>query len=196
LRNQTGSHMPTHATVQQIIDAYSSLSDDELVALRRAARCHLGGTKFTEPLDLIHEAIGLLVDGVRHWPMHVDFSRFMFATMRSIAYAERRRLENKLGSARSLDEMVDAGDFVGICVESVENALAESEPARIAVAAARAARVAFHGDEIAQIVIDSLIAGLEPREACANFQISMDDYRAARKRAIGMIKRLIGDRLH
>jgi hypothetical protein len=188
--------MKNFATVQQIIQTYSSLSDDEIIALRKAAQCHLGGTSFTEPLDLIHECIGLLVDGTRNWPMHVDFSRFMFATMRSIAYAQRRRHENKLISGRSLEEMVAAGDLVGIHTESVEYHYIEMEPARIVMDATHRAHAALKNDQVAQWVIDSMLAGLEPKEACANFNMSMKPYRAARKRAITMIKRFVGDRLH
>jgi DNA-directed RNA polymerase specialized sigma24 family protein len=182
-----------NATVQEIIATYAALTSDELVALRRAANRHLGGTKFTEPFDLIHEAIGLLLSEVRHWPTHVEFSRFMYATMRSIACAQRRRKENRLDSGRSVEQMIEDGDLVGVHTLSVEYGLIAEEPGRMALAAADAALVALCGDPVAQRVLESIMAGLEPREACANYDMALAEYRAARKRAIERVKKCFAD---
>lgn len=188
--------MTNIATIQQIFQAYSSLTDDEIIAIRKAASIHMRGTRFSEPLDLVHEAVGLLADGIRHWPMHVDFSRFMYATMRSIAYAQRRRLEAKLDAGRNLEDLLNNGDLICIHAESAEDHYVESELGRIVMEAAWRAHGDLASDQHAQIAIECLVAGLAPSEACANFKMAMKPYRAARKRAITAIKRLVADRLH
>lgn len=178
-----------HATIDEIIDTYAGLSDDELIALRKAARCHMGGTRFSEPCDLIHEAIDLLISGVRHWPKEVDFSRFMFETMRSVAHADRKRMENRLDCGRSVEELAEVGEWRLPRAKSVEAELIERQPGEMAARAAVDARESLVNDRFAQLVIDAMLAGLEPREACEEFGWDMNEYRAARQRALIRIRK-------
>jgi DNA-directed RNA polymerase specialized sigma24 family protein len=178
-----------HATIDEIIDTYAGLSDDDLIALRKAARCHMGGTRFSEPCDLIHEALNALIGGDRRWPKHVDFSRFMFETMRSVAHAERKRMENKLDCGRSVEELTEVGEWRLPRSKSVEAELEEREPGKLAAQAAEQARESLAHDRFAQLVIDAMLAGLEPREACDEFGWDMNEYRAARQRALIRIRK-------
>lgn len=178
-----------HATIEEIIDTYAGLSDDDLIALRKSARCHMGGTRFSEPCDLIHEALNALISGDRRWPKHVDFSRFMFETMRSVAHADRKRMENKLDCGRSVDELAEVGEWRLPRSKSVEAELEEREPAKRVAEAAEAARESLAHDRFAQLVIDAMLAGLEPREACEEFGWGMNEYRAARQRALIRIRK-------
>lgn len=187
--------MSKHATTKQIIDAYSALTDNQIAMLRRAAKIHMRGTKFSEPFDLVHEVLDRLIEGVRHWPMRIDFCFFMDEAMRSIAYAERRRLENKLDAGADIDDLYATGKVIGVYTESVEIQIIAAEPGRIVNEAAREAKEAMPSDHLAHLVIDTLLAGSEPREACEDLGIDMNAYRAARKRCLAMIKRMIGDRL-
>ena len=187
--------MSHHATPQEIIHAYSTLSENQIAMLRRAAKKHMRGTKFSEPFDLVHEVLDRLIEGVRHWPMRIDFCFFMDASMRSVAYAERRRLENKLDAGADIDDLYATGKVIGVYAESVEIQFIAAEPGRIVKEAAREAKEAMPDDHLAHLVIDSLLAGSEPREACEELSIDMNAYRAARKRCLAMIKQMIGDRL-
>lgn len=177
------------ATVEEIIETYAGLSDDELIALRRAARCHMGGTRFSEPCDLIHETLDLLISGTRHWPKEIDFSRFMFETMRSVAHAERKRKENKLDCGRSVEELTELGEWSMPKSPSVEALRVEREPGELAARAAESARASLANDKFAQLVIDAMLAGLEPSEACQEFGWDMNEYRAARQRALIRIRK-------
>lgn len=178
-----------HATVNEIMETYAALSDNELIALRKAARCHIGGTRFSEPCDLIHETLDLLIAGTRHWPKEMDFKRFMFRTTRSVAHADRKRKANKLDCGKSVDELADLGETGMPRAPSVEAAKIESEPGELAVRAAESARASLADDRFAQLVIDAMLAGLEPGEACEEFGWDMNDYRAARQRALIRIRK-------
>ena len=45
------------ASIEEALEAFTNLSNRELIALRRFARSRIGGTCYTEPADLLHEAL-------------------------------------------------------------------------------------------------------------------------------------------
>ena len=179
------------ATIEEIIETYAGLDDDELIALRKAARCHMGGTRYSEPCDLIHDTLDALISGDRHWPTHVPFGCFMFVTMRSVAHDHRKRKENKLDCGHSWEELGETGSSRLPRAQSVEAELIEREPGRIAARAAARARQSLEGDFMAQWVIDAILDGFEPKEACAKFGWKMNDYRSARQRALARIRKAL-----
>ncbi len=178
-----------HAEIDEIIDTYAGLSDQELVDLRKAARRRMRGTRFSEPCDLIHETLHALISGDRHWPKHIPFQCFMSETMRSVAHADRKRKENKLNCGHSVEELAALGAWRLPRRKSVEAELEECEPGRLAVTAAEQARDSLTHDGFAQLVIDAMLTGLEPREACEQFGWDMNEYRAARQRALLRIRK-------
>lgn len=184
--------MPTHATRAQIENAYKSLTQDDLIALRRMACQFLGGSRFSSPGDLIQQTLVLLLTGKRKWPINLDFLRYMRATMRSVASNQRKRKEFALDSGRDIDEMFESGNLDFAYTESVEVTLVQAEPIEILRRTAAKARASLKDDPTAQLVIDSIFAGYEPQEACAELGIDFNEYRAARQRAIIRMKRYAG----
>lgn len=78
------------ATAEEVCEAIESLSEAELGRIHRAAQYALFGTEYTDPLELLGEAVqrtleGVGVKGGRHWPRDVHFVAYIIRTMQSIA---------------------------------------------------------------------------------------------------------------
>ena len=79
-----------YATAEEIGEAVESLTEAELGRIHRAAQYALFGTEYTDPLELLGEAVQRTLEGVgvkegRHWPKDVHFVAYIIRTMQSIA---------------------------------------------------------------------------------------------------------------
>lgn len=186
--------MPTYATSEQILDAYGSLSFDELLTLRLYAMRQLEATQFSEPLDLVHEALYRSIEGTRNWPLGIrlNFGLYMCMTMRSIAHDDRKSRGGR-GKTDSMDELTYARtDSAWGSSPSAEDAAIALEGQRIAQEAAAHARGALNGDEDAQRVLNGMLAGMSAREMCASFHLEQKTFHAARERVMRRIKQFAG----
>ena len=59
--------MPTYATPMQIFDAYRAMTPCERAFLDEAARKAMAGTRFSDPLELIHETLRRCANGEYRW---------------------------------------------------------------------------------------------------------------------------------
>ncbi|MFM0298711.1 hypothetical protein PQQ99_01100 [Paraburkholderia sediminicola] len=175
--------MQFHSTITEIGAAFLALSDDNQKALSQYAARHIGGTSFAEPEDLIQETITRALEGTRRWPKHVPFTLFMCLTMRSVAEGDRSRNDNKFTAPISAEAFVDRPSPLQKTSPSIEDHLITYERMAQAAVAVCLARSALEGDEQAQRVIDALVFGMTPREACAEFLMSLGDFDSARHRA-------------
>lgn len=180
--------MTSHGSTDDILRAYSALSDGELLALRHAARRYIDGTRFSEPLDLVHEALSLSLDGRRNWPTHIDFGLFMAMTMRSIADADRKRHENALSTRASAEDLIEMAPHWAGSHPSVEDELIVAQDALAASSAVDMAMAGLEGDEDAKNVIHGMMAGLSPRDIRSSFQMSAKSFDSAKHRAMRKIK--------
>lgn len=78
-----------YATAEEIGEAVESLTEVELGRIHRAAQYALFGTEYTDPLELLGEAVQRTLEGVgvkegRHWPKGVHFVAYLIRTMQSI----------------------------------------------------------------------------------------------------------------
>lgn len=119
------------ANAQQICEAIEALSDDENARIRNAAKYAIFGTEYTDPLELLGEAVARTLEGAdssagRHWPVGVDFVAYLIMTMKSIAdgssesAVQKRtaRLEAMAGEGQdSGDALAQEGYFVSDVVE-------------------------------------------------------------------------------
>ena len=215
--------MTIYATREQTMQAIRDLTEAEMTMLAWGAAKRLAGTEFTEPHDLISEAISRLLrpsapgaealdpsapeqgsssEGKpRRWPLHMRFGPCLQLVMRSIVCASRRRLRNLPGSHADIDIEVGSGILdqeetplaqvrhERLRAPSAEDEAAERERSRLATLAAEQARDSLKGDLDAQRVIDGMVAGLEPVEACMEFGILPELYEPARKRAARALRR-------
>lgn len=184
--------MPSHATIDEILETFASLSAADMKALCLAAAIHMRGSQFTEPIDLIHETLNLLLDGRRNWPKRMEFGPFMFATMRSVADADRQLVRNRLASNARVEDLLEQTFIERFHTPSVEEQLLAQEPGRIVAAAAREARAALEGDNDARGVIDGMLADLSPKEICESYKVEPALFDGARKRAVRRIRKHMG----
>src|SRR5471030_443936 len=76
-------NMQDHASIHEILLAFEQLTPAEKRALRDFARPRLDNTVYTEPDDLIHEALSRCLNGLRHWPKSVSFTLFFSNVIKS-----------------------------------------------------------------------------------------------------------------
>lgn len=82
------------ATHDEVALAIERLSDADLLRLEKAASILLGGTEFSNPRELLNEALARALQGGlgpngRHWPQGVPFQVFVKNAMKSIANTSR-----------------------------------------------------------------------------------------------------------
>ncbi|MES2149886.1 MAG: hypothetical protein V4508_08830 [Pseudomonadota bacterium] len=178
-----------YGTTEDILHTYSQLSAREKRILNAVACRYVEGTRFTEPLDLIHEALFLAIEGRRRWPRHVNFGIFMVMTMRSIADSDRKRHENKFTLNMPLDELLEWA-FVGIEAHpSAEDDVSAAQEQAFAHGALMAARQAFaRDDEVARKVLDGMMLDMSANDMRAAFGLSAPVFDAARKRVLRKLR--------
>lgn len=180
--------MPVYATTTQILDAFASLDDNSLLALRCYALFHIGGTGFSEPLDLMHEALNRALEGRRNWPMNVNFGLFLALAMRSIADGERKRHENCKRSFMSIDDALEQCPEEMTPFPSAEEEFMALEEMHFAEKTASDARMAMVGDREALRVLEGLLAGLTPTEMRRNYGMDHKAFDAARHRVLRRLR--------
>jgi len=183
------------ATAEQIRAAIEGLTDEDYARLRRAASAFLYGSEYTDPLELINEAIVRAMHGAgrikgRHWPLHVPFVAFLIMTMSSVANASTESLTQALTD--SLADFVPEGmaysDFaIGpLHASSVEAECLDEEEQ--AAESARSAKVFtdieafFADDEEVLMLVLCLRDGQRPREIQESAGMTVTQYNTARRR--------------
>ncbi len=177
--------MTNHASVEEILFAFRALSNADRLALRKSASLQLYGTPFTEPADLIHEALVRCLDEGRHWPKTVPFPVFFANAMKSIAWAARRRHAARLVvPGISLEALMDedAMSELGLLAPSAEDVCVARENARLAKVQANRLKRDFDNDPAAKAVVAGFLSGLSSKEAIAAYAITHKEYEAGRKR--------------
>lgn len=180
-----------HATTAEILQAYKDLTRQDVIALHKYAQRHLSGI-FTEPLDLVHEALHRSLDGRRNWPPGVPFAVYMLQTMKSIVNHERERVANRPGRMVSI-EVGPGATALASSWPSVEEQVIAFNETQLAQKAAERARQSLAGDPVALKVLEGMLAGMSPRETCDAFGFAPKDYDAARHR---VMRRLRQSALH
>lgn len=185
-----------YATAEEICEAVESLTEAELGRIHRAAQYALFGTEYTNPLELLGEAVQRTLEGVgvkegRHWPKNVDFVAYINMTMQSIAngssssitQSRTAYLETMAGHHGDTELALAQEGFSSPDV--VEQALElEETNERQARAAADAALIEAHfaNDEEIQFLIMGDKDGLKPNEIRAISGMDQTTYDTARRR--------------
>lgn len=183
------------ATAEQIRAAIEGLTDEDYSRLRRAGLAFLYGSEYTDPLELMNEAIARAMQGAgqekgRHWPLDIPFVAFLMMTMSSVADASMESLAQTL--TESLADFVPEGvvyhDFAiePLHAASVETECVEEEE-RVAESA-RSAKVFadieafFADDEEVLMLVLCLRDGQRPREIQESAGMTVTQYNTARRR--------------
>lgn len=200
---ENGGHVTTekspdhaYATSEEIGEAVERLTEAELGRIYRAAQYALFGTEYTNPLELLGEAVQRTLEGVgvkegRHWPKDVHFVAYIIRTMQSIAdgssnsiiQSRTAYLETMAGRDGDAELALAQEGFSSQDV--VEQALeVEDATERQARAAADAALIEAHfaGDEEIQFLIMGDKEGMKPDEIRAVSGMDQTAYNTARRR--------------
>lgn len=184
------------ATAEEVCEAIESLSEAELGRIHRAAQYALFGTEYTDPLELLGEAVqrtleGVGVKGGRHWPRGVHFVAYIIRTMQSIAdgssvsvvQTRTAHLEAMAGDEGSAElALAQAGfSFADVVQQALD---IEETTERLSRAAADAALIEAHfaNDEEIQYLIMGDKDDLKPAEIRAASGMNQTQYDTARRR--------------
>lgn len=173
------------ATTEDFFKAFEALTDSDLLALRKAASLRLDGTQFTEPADLLHEALTRCLDGRRHWPMEVPFPIFLFHAMKSIASADRRLHSSKLviqASQLESDRWRDPLGSLGEMAPSAEADCIRLEDIRLGESLVADLREEFKDDRCVNAIMSTWPDELGSKEIIEISGMTFKEYDAARKR--------------
>ena len=183
------------ATAEQIRAAIEGLTDEDFARLRRAGSAFLYGSEYTDPLELMNEAIARAMHGAgqakgRHWPLDVPFVAFLIMTMSSIANASAESLPQAFTD--SLADFVPEGvAYSDFAVEPLRSTSAEGECVNEEERAAESARSSkvfadieafFADDEEVLMLVLCLRDGQRPREIQESAGMTMTQYNTARRR--------------
>ena len=182
--------MTEYATPQEIIDAYANLSDREKRALLAIAAKNISGSRFSDPLDLIHEALYLAVEGRRNWPRGLDFAVFLGMTARSVAFADRNASGNARMDGRPVDELLDwSRDGASVSHPSAESCAERAQDwERIARKLDSAHGRLLRRDPVAAKVFEGIVADRTVGELRRELNLQVAEYDAARKRALRALR--------
>ena len=184
------------ATAEEVCEAIESLSEAELGRIHRAAQYALFGTEYTDPLELLGEAVqrtleGVGVKGGRHWPRDVHFVAYIIRTMQSIAdgssvsvvQTRTAHLEAMAGDEGSAElALAQAGfSFADVVQQALD---IEETTERLSRAAADAALIEAHfaNDEEIQYLIMGDKDDLKPAEIRAASGMNQTQCDTARRR--------------
>lgn len=177
------------ATAQEALARFSAMGDSERKYLLGYAGSLIWKTTFSEPLDLLHEALDLTLAGRRKWPFRVAFPVYMASAMRSVACARRNRDEAQRAVDIDLDAAFECGAG-GMSSPSAEDEAIAREELRLWARAVDAAMELLSAtDALAHGVLCGLVDGGKAKDLRAALQIDDGQLDAARKRVLRTLRR-------
>lgn len=191
-----------HASPEEVAEAVAKLLPEELWRLRKRAELQIWGTEYTDPLELLGEAVRRAMIATdpnkrkdergRPWPMgRVELPAFLSKSIDGIADDSREslhqtatdRLEALAGEERDVGAVLHGAGHSHTDV--VEQALELEEiQARQAAAKADADAIERHfaGDQAVLAVIEGEKEGMPARDVQALFELDETTYDSARRR--------------
>ncbi|WP_186139888.1 hypothetical protein [Burkholderia gladioli] len=177
----------THATTQQIIEAFNKLTLEQLKGLRLAGDRFSEATGFDGGRDLLQEAIWRMLDGRRKWPRHIRFDFYVYRVMDSIAHGDRKRIQAEGWLVSPFDEHCDEA-LVWRCPRPTpEQAALAAEELRLAARATARVRLSLRS-ELDRAVLDRLLDGDTPAEIRAALRLAPREYELARQRVMARLR--------
>ena len=192
----TGKPDRAYATAEEIGEAVENLTEAELGRIHRAAQYALFGTEYTDPLELLGEAVQRTLEGVgvtegRHWPKGVHFVAYIIRTMQSIAdgssesitQSRTAHLETMAGRNGDADLALAQEGFASPDVVEQAVEIEETEE-RQACAAADSALIEayFANDDEIQFLIMGDKEDMKPQDLRAISGMDQTAYDTARRR--------------
>jgi DNA-directed RNA polymerase specialized sigma24 family protein len=174
----------------KFFDAFARLTDAERLLLEVYAERRIGGTPYTSGMDILHEVIGKVLAGERRWPPDLDLAFFLAGCVRSVANNSRTRAET---SNVAIDELGEEDEWR--CSRPRYEAVASSEDVAIlnerkelSHKAVKFVKATLGPDHEALQVLEGMMAGLDPKDMCAAFDMEFLVFKAARQRVANRLK--------
>lgn len=203
-----------HATVEELSNGVAKLTPAELLRLASKAKLLAWGTEFTNPQELLNEAVkraliaasGNRQDGERGrpWPIdRVELAAFLSGCMESISEASRDsvvqtrtcRLEALAGERGDMDAAIHrAGFWTSDVVEQAVEAEEVAERQEKARADAEAIEWHFKDDQQVLAVIEGEKDDMPVAEVLALFDLDQKTYNSARRRLRRQVDKLMPGR--
>lgn len=183
-------------TIEEVRQAFESLTNDELYRLLKLARIFLVGTEYVDPQELLNETIVRTLRAAngekgRHWPKSVPFMAFLVQTMQGLAndslnssyIKQTREMESLATEALTAEEALGAfghthPDVVALAIEVGEQVdkqdRARTDAARI--------DAYFSGDDEVGWLVMGHKDGLKAMEIRELSDMSQTQYETARRR--------------
>lgn len=181
--------MNTYATQKEFFEAFEALTPTEKMGLEvYASRC-AQGTRYSDSMDIIHEAIVRVLDGRRHWPRSVALVVFLANCVKSIASASRTSYEARHCEADDLDGA--EGGERPLChqpCESTEDVALRRERERLAEDAVDFVRGLLAEDFDGIRVLNGMVAEISPQEMRDAFGMDGKSFAAARQRVMNRMR--------
>ena len=173
--------------IQDIFDAYENMLPKDKVQLRIILGKFIGGTPFTCPMDLMHQAMYRLLSGKRKWVKGVPFVACLYTVARSIAHAARTDSASQNESLEALQQFDpdltrSAGGASGFYAESAEEVAMHNERFHLCQLAADSIRELMNDDPIGRLVLAGVLSDMTPEEMREVYQIKESAIKAARQR--------------
>jgi DNA-directed RNA polymerase specialized sigma24 family protein len=170
-------------------EALSSLTEADLVRLKRFAQYRSAGLSQLDWQDLLHEAIDRLLSGRRRWPRSVPFVLFMQQTIRSLAHDHwRRRVEGPTLTVADLDAAQH------LAFESAPD-LTTPAPDRAIEArdSLREVYDLFSDDPLVLAVLNGFAENLAPAEIMSRTSLTTTAFASARRKIRRTVERAIAE---
>lgn len=203
-----------HASPEEVAAAVAALPPDALLRLKKRAELQIGGTEYTNPLELLGEAVTRAMVATdpnkredergRPWPIdRVELPAFLSMSIDSIADTSRKSLQ--MTETERLEVLAGENGDVGSVLHGaghshpdvVEQACdVEDAQARQAAAKADAEAIERHftGDQAVLAVIEGEKEEMPAREVQAMFGLDEKTYDSARRRLRRQVDKLMPGR--
>lgn len=172
--------------IQDIFDAYENMLPKDKVRLRSILRKFIGGTPFTCPMDLVHQAMYRLLSGERKWAKGVPFVACLYTVARSIAHGARSESESQNESLEELQQfdpdLTRSAGGAGFFAESAEEVAICNERFHLCAQAAETIRLLMNDDPIGRNILAGVLSDMTPEEMREVYQLKESAIKAARQR--------------
>lgn len=169
------------ATKEEVAKTLSSLTDSDLLRLKRIAQLRASGLTSVDWRDLLNEAVERSLNGTRRWPCEIPFVAFMAQTIRSIANEHWRQVHERVVTAES-DLAPSSLENEESNIDNLGNNPIHPEREIVARNTLREIEELFSDDSEIIAILEGLGEGLSPSEIQRNAQINPTKYASAQKR--------------
>lgn len=180
--------MTGYAKPEDVFKTYEKLGIKERRTLHGIACYYRRGTTFSDPMELLHEALVRSAEGRRRWPLRMDFCAHIALSMRSIATADRNLHANALTQSAKFEGLMEWGS-VHVDIEFHASAQEIAEQAQEAACAKRIVDEARDyltaaEDQQALDTLDGMLLDMATCEICAKTGLDAHQVKAAKRRVL------------